>query len=99
MRLPFKESHPLIHDNFELCERSLLNVHEALKDDLLEAYNDIFVEQKQARIIDEVFNLGKLGETHYILHYPVIRDDKTITNIRILFDASSRDSRPNLNHC
>ena len=46
MRLPFKESHPLIHDNFELCERSLLNVHETLKYDLLEAYNDIFIEQK-----------------------------------------------------
>ena len=28
MRLPFKENHLLIHDNFELCKRRLLNLHE-----------------------------------------------------------------------
>ena len=27
VRLPFKENHPLIHDNFELCKRRLLNLH------------------------------------------------------------------------
>ena len=28
VRLPFKENHPLIHDNFELCKRRLLNLHQ-----------------------------------------------------------------------
>ena len=43
VRLPFKENHPLIHDNFELCKRCLLNLHQKLKDNpgLLKAYNDM----------------------------------------------------------
>ena len=101
VRLPFKEIHPLIHDNFELFKKRLLNLHQKLKDnsDLLKAYNDIFLEQKQNGIIEEVMSPGKLGETHYIPHHPVIRDDKTTTKIRIVFDASARDNGPSLNDC
>ena len=32
VRLPFKENHPLIHDNFELCKRCSLNLHQKPKD-------------------------------------------------------------------
>ena len=74
VRLPFKENHRMIHDNLELCKRRLLNLHQKLKDnpDLLKAYNDIFIEQKQNGIIEEVMSPGKFGETHYIPHHPVI---------------------------
>ena len=100
VRLPFKENHPLIHDNFELCKRCLLNLHQKLKDnpDLLKGYNDIFMELKQNGIIGEVISPGKLGETHYIPHHPVIRA-KTTTKICIVFDASARDNGPSLNDC
>ena len=57
------------------------------------------MEQKQNGIIGEVISPGKLGETHYIPHHPVIRDDKTTTKIRIVFDASARDNGPSLNDC
>ena len=99
VRLPFKENHPLIHDNFALCKRRLLTLHQKLKDnpDLLKAYNDIFIEQKQNGIIEEVMSPGKLGEIHYIPHHPVIRDDKTTRKNRIVFDASARDNGPSLN--
>ena len=99
VRLPFKEFHPLIHDNFELFKRRLLNLHQKLKGnpDLLKAYNDICIEQKQNGTIEEVMSPGKLGETHYIPHHPVILDDKTTTKIRILFDTSARDNGPSLN--
>ena len=100
-RLPFKENYPLIHENYELWKRRLLNLHQKLKDnpDLLKAYNDIFMEQKQNGIIGEVISPGKLGETHYIPHHPVIRDDKVTTKIHIVFDASARDNGPTLNDC
>ena len=101
VRLPFKENHPLIHDNFELCKRCLLNLHQKLKDnpDLLKTYNDIFIEQKQNGITEEEMSPGKLGETHYILHHPVIQDDKTTIKICIVFDDSARDNGPILNDC
>ena len=96
--LPFKENHPLIHDNFELRKNRLLDLRGKLRDnlDLLKAYNDIFIEQKQNGIIEEVMTPGKLGETHYIPHPPVIRDDKTTTKILIALDASAKDSGPRL---
>ena len=89
----------MIHDNFELCKRRLLNLHQKLKNssDLLKAYNDIFIEQKQNGIIEEVMSPDKLGETHYIPNHSVIRDDKKTTKIRIVFDASARDTGPSLN--
>ena len=101
VRLPFKENHPLIHDNFALCKRRLLTLHRKLKDnpDLLKGYNNIFIEQKQNEIIEEVMSPGKPGETHYIPHHPVIRGDKTTTKIRIVFDACARDNGPSLNDC
>ena len=99
VRLPFKENDPLIHNNFVLWKRRLLTLHQKLKDnpDLLKAYNNIFIEQKQNGIIEEVMSPGKLGETHYIPHHPVIREDKTTTKIRTVFDASARDNGPSLN--
>ena len=101
VQLPFKENHPLVHGNFELCKRHLLNLHQKIKDNpnLVKAYNDIFIEQKQNGIIEQVMSPGKLGETHYIPHYPVIRDDKTTTKICIVFDASARDKELSSNDC
>ena len=101
VRLPFKENHSLIHDNFELCKRPLLNLYQKHQDnpDLLKTYNDIFIEQKQNGIIEEEMSPGKLGETHYILHHPVIQDDKTTIKICIVFDDSARDNGPILNDC
>ena len=65
VRLPFKDNHPLIHDNFELCKRLLLNLHQKLKDnpDLLKIYNDIFIDQNGMK--EEVMNPGKLRKAHY----------------------------------
>ena len=79
----------------------MLNLHQKLKNnpDLLKAYNDIFIEQKQNGIIEEVMSQGKLGETHYTPDHPVIRDDKITTKTCIVFDASARDNGPSLNDC
>ena len=98
VRLPFKENHPLIH---ELCKRHLLNLHQKFKDnpDVLKTYNYIFIEQKQNGIIEEVMSPGKLRETHYIPHHPVIEDDKTTTKVRIVFHAFARNNGPSLNDC
>lgn len=65
-RLPFKENYALIHDNFELSKKHLLILHEKFNNnlDLLKAYNDIFIDQKQNGILEEIMTWGKPGETH-----------------------------------
>ena len=65
----------------------------------MKAYNDIFIEQKQNGIIEEVMSQGKLRETHYTPHHPIIRDDKTTTKICKVVDACARDNGPSLNDC
>ena len=78
VKLPVKENHPLIHDNFQMCKERLLKLHKKLKNDseMLSQYNDIFEEQKRLGIIETVSEPGKKGETHYLAHHPVIREDK-----------------------
>ena len=54
---------------------------------------------KKNGITEEVISPGKLGETHYIPHHPVIRHDKINTKIDKVFDASARNNGPSLNDC
>ena len=43
----------------------------------------------------------RIGETNYLPHHGVVRDDKATTKLRIPFDASSKPSQhqPSLNEC
>ena len=40
-----------------------------------------------------------IGETHYLPHRPVIREDKLSTKVRMVFDASAKTTGPSLNDC
>ena len=37
--------------------------------------------------------------THYLPHHPVVREDKSMTKLRIVYDASARTCGPSLNDC
>ena len=50
-------------------------------------------------IIETVSEPGKKGETHYLAHNPVTREDKDATKLRIVFDASAKILGPSLNEC
>ena len=38
-----------------------------------------------------------MGDCHYIAHHPVFREDKKTSQLRIVFDASTKENRPSLN--
>ena len=101
MKRAFKENYPLIHDNFQMCKEQLLKLHKKLKNDpeILSHNNEIFEEQRRLGIIETVSEPGKKGETHYLAHHPVIRQDKVTTKLRIVFDASAKTLGPSLNEC
>ena len=39
------------------------------------------------------------GQVHYLPHRPVIREDKSATKVRMVFDTSSKIEGPSLNEC
>ena len=100
-KLPFKETHPILSDNFNLCKKRLMNLYSKLKNDpeLLERYNEIFIEQKELGMIEEVSESSEPGKCHYLPHHPVIWEDRGTTKVRIVFDASAEGNGPSLNEC
>nr|XP_047129387.1 uncharacterized protein LOC124809364 [Hydra vulgaris] len=102
VKLPFKNNHALLSDNYSLCIKRLNVTLNKLKNDseLLNEYNKIIIEQLNSGVIEKVNNYDwSIGEVHYLPHRPVCRKDKTSTKVRIVFDASSTLSGPSLNDC
>ena len=98
-RLPFKESHETLPDNYSFQEKRLLKLYSKRKNDrvLLKNYDALFVEQREAGIIETVESTSTLGECHYIAHHPVFREDKKASKLRIVFDASAKENGASLN--
>ena len=65
----------------------------------MKKYGFVFKEEKDLGIIEEVSESSALGETHYIPHHLVIRDDHSTTKLRIVFDVSSKTDGPSVNNC
>ena len=101
MELPFKENHPVIHDHFTICKKRLCNTFIRLNrnPELLKQYDNIFKQQLKTGIIEEVNEVGVVEQTHYIPHHPVIRNGKTTTKVRIVFDTSGSSNGSNLKSC
>ena len=99
--LPFKEEHPTIHDNYELCRNRLSKLHQKLSKDpeLFERYDNTFREQLEKGIIERADEPSEIGATHYIPHHPVVREDRQTTKLRVVFDASAKSQGPSLNEC
>ena len=97
--IPFKESHKISPDNYSLCEKRLLKLYNKLKNDtvLLKKYDAIFVEQRQAGIIDTVESKSTLRDCHYVAHHSDFREDKKTSKLRIVFDGSAKENGPSLN--
>ena len=105
MRLPFKEDHDLLPDNFALCKSRLVSLLRRLsfKPEVCRQYNDVIREQLKQGIIEPVYQrtTNSVGKVYYIPHHEVIRVDKETTRLRVTYDASAKaqSTTPSLNDC
>ena len=101
-RLPWKESHPPLPSNFNICWKRtrLLAHHLAQTPELLHIYNRIIVDQLKRGFIELVDTSKKPNKEHYIPHHCVKKSSAT-TPIQIVYDCSCRqsDKHPSLNDC
>eukprot|EP00731_Ephydatia_muelleri_P009508 Em0005g94a len=104
VRLPWKEHHPPLPDNFSLSQTRLLGLVRRLKQSphIFKEYDNIIQDQISLGIVEIVsdpWNTSRSNQIHYLPHHGVVREDKSTTKLRVVFDASARTSGPSLNDC
>ena len=66
---------------------------------MLQQYDLIMKKQLELGIIEKVSTKAVVGEVSYLPHRAVIREDKTTTKVRVVFDASAKNKGPSLKNC
>lgn len=88
VKLPFKEFHPVLPDNYQLSKRRLGSLLQRLKSkpQVLEHYDEIIRDQLRNNIIEAITSEREpdAGKVHYLPHREVIRMDKETTKIRVV---------------
>ncbi len=102
VQLPWKEGHPALQDNYQLCLKRLRGLMKRLRQDpaILHEYDATIKSQMQQGIVETVTPAGEDPEcVHYLPHHAVVRRDKETTKVRVVYDASARADGPSLNDC
>ena len=101
--LPWKRDHPELASNYQQALRRMLKVERALHEDerkeemYKEAMQQYFKDGHAREITEED---QKIHPVYYLPHHPIIREDKTTTKCRVVFDASARNQQGmSLNDC
>ena len=102
--LPWKEAHDPLPDNHSLSQRRLQSLLKRLsqKPDQLKEYDRVIKDQLDKGIIERVDQSEKVQpchQIHYLPHHCVVREDKSTTKLRIVYNASARENGPALNDC
>jgi len=103
VHLPWRLPHPILFDNYELSMKRLSNHLKRLNQDpeVLTENDSVIKEQLKNDIVEVVEKPvdGEVGKTNYLLHHAVIRQDKTTTKLRVVYDTSARSNGTALNDC
>lgn len=101
--LPWKEGHGPLPNNYRNSVKRLKGQIERLKNvpENLKAYDEIIKEQAEVGIIERVPELEAPDKVHYLPHHAVIRNEAKTTKVRVVYDASSKESKGgvSLNDC
>ena len=103
VKLPFKDNHPMLPDNYTVALRRLTTTIKKLKNqpEILKQYDDVIRKQLQSGVVEIVpqDQIPQPGDVHYLPHRTVVRLDRDTTKVRVVYDASSKVFGPSLNDC
>ena len=104
VELPFNEEHPILEDNYSKCVKRLNTLkHKLEKTPLLfDRYDEIIRKQVNEGIVELVDDSEKppeVGTVTYIPHQAVIKEGKSTTKIRVVYDCSTKAGEHSFNEC
>ncbi|XP_028409306.1 uncharacterized protein LOC114531905 [Dendronephthya gigantea] len=103
VKLPWKESHKKLPDNYANSLSRMKGQLRRLRKEpaLLAEYDSIIRDQVERGIVEPVSALEKVERVHYLPHQAVIRREAVTTKLRIVYDASSKEGKSgtSLNDC
>ena len=103
VHLPWKDSHPPLPDNYDVCRRRLEGLLKRLRQDpeRLQQYDAVIKDQLRQGVVEVVCDPTEWkGErVHYLPHHGVFRHDKQTTKLRVVYDGSAKTQGPSLNEC
>ena len=104
MPLPWRDNHPAISSDYELCVNRLKSLQRKLlkEPELIREYNQIIEEQLSKGIVEKVAAEDNEKENvHYLPHQAVIRRDRETTKLRIVYVGSAKPPKRthSLNDC
>ena len=94
VKLPWKEGHNALPSNYNISLKRLKGQLGKLRKEpeILEEYDGVIKEQLEKGIIEPVIELEKAEKIHYIPHHAVVRKEAKTTKVRVVYDASCKDS-------
>ena len=96
--IPWKKGEPKFDNNFEMAYSRLKNLEKSLmkkSPDVASDYNKIIEDYVDKNYVHKV---PLKDEEQWLLpHFPVIKEDRTTTKVRIVYDAAAKDKGKCLN--
>lgn len=103
VHLPWRDSHPHLPDNYDLCKKRLDGLLKRLRQDpeKLRQYDAVIQDQLRQGVVEVVIDPTehKGKRLHYLPHHGVFRHDKETTKLRVVYDGSAKSTGPSLNEC
>ena len=88
--------------NLDVAKRRFKSLTKKFNRDqsLYERYDAVIQDYLNEGIVEEVTEEKSIGPMYYMPHHAVVKEERTTTKVRIVFDASSHEGNsPSLNQC
>ncbi|MCP3668457.1 MAG: DUF1759 domain-containing protein [Gammaproteobacteria bacterium] len=92
VELPFMENAEMLPDNYGLAKGRAKSLGRRFQLDpkIQRRYTEVIAQQLELEIIEETTDAQKETDVHYLPHHPVVREDKTTTKVRPVYDGSAK---------
>ena len=97
--IPWRDGEPKLENNYEVALMRLKSQEKSLKKkgpEVAKAYNQIFEDYEKKGYIQRVPR-SKEENQWFLPHFPVIREDRATTKVRIVLDAAVKHKGKSLN--